>query len=152
MSVCREIEPSEADKITQDIRETLGFLHDVIDHPVLLRRIPTGSVLEFRTIQIGPHRFRLTAYRPSGSDGEWSCRVTKHARATNERAQERPRQSVRRRRESRLQRSALRAQRLSRPLGGDIIAKATTLDAAFNGLEQVLRERLGARSAANVYN
>lgn len=148
MSEWRDIEPTEAARITREINETFGFLEDLIDNPFPLRNIPTGSTLQFRTVRIGPYRFRLTAYRPSGSDSEWLCRVTKRARVASERGKDRPRHPSDRRNGVRQHRTAPTAQRTLRPLSGELEVGGATADRALDVLERELRRRIETPEAA----
>lgn len=79
-----QVEPVEAARITQDIQDTLGFLEDLIDDPAHVVEIPSGSTLAFRDVRVQDERFRLTAFRPSGSNEAWSSRVTSHVRLGGE--------------------------------------------------------------------
>jgi hypothetical protein len=78
------VEPAEAVRITQDIQDTLGFLEDLIEDPAHVAEIPSGSTLAFREVRVQDERFRLTAFRPSGSNEAWTSRVTSHARLGGE--------------------------------------------------------------------
>ena len=148
MSERRDIEPAEAAQITRDIHETFGFLEDLIRDPFPLRYIPTGSTLQFRTVRIGPHRFRLTAYRPRESDGEWSCRVTTHVRISSDRTRGRSQHPLGRRQSREQQMFMPRTHRTVRPLGGQLVVRAGTADRAFDLLELELRRRVESRVAA----
>lgn len=78
MTISNRIDRIEAELISQNIQDTLGFLEEIIDDPTRADLIPTGSTLDFRIIQVRDERLRLTAFRPSGSDAPWSARVTFH--------------------------------------------------------------------------
>ena len=114
----RKIDPAEAALISQHIRETLGFLEEIIDDPTRIDHLPTGSTLDFRVIWVRDERIRLTAYRPSGSDEPWSARVTFHEPLSERLAVTSPGRA---------------------PAMWDAVTTGETADEAFDALEAALR-------------
>lgn len=114
--------------------ELYRFLRDVIDDPAPLDRIPDNSTLEFRTVEINRQRIQLTAHRRSGSDEQWTARVTSWD-----------------------SQGGLEQDRFPRSKSGhtvpplpsrhrianeaDLIRTAETADAALDALEQVIRQQ-----------
>lgn len=81
MSQHDDIDDARAALIDQRIGQLFDFLGDVIDDPLLLDAIPSGSTLAFRDVEIRGFRFRLTAYQAPGARDQWSALVTGYTKA-----------------------------------------------------------------------
>ena len=118
--------------IDERFDEIYRFLRDLIDDPTPLSKIPDGSTLEHRTIQLEDRRVQLTAHRPSDSEEPWTARVTSwDSRGSLD--------------EDGLAITAGRAESVPAPAGrveeDELVQVAETADAALDALEQVIRQR-----------
>jgi hypothetical protein len=72
----KDLTPEQVATIDHRLDQTFAFIRDVVDDPVILGEIPSGSRLRFRDVAIGEEMIRLTAYPDVGPAWSWTARVT----------------------------------------------------------------------------
>jgi hypothetical protein len=72
----KDLTPEQIATIDQRLDQTIAFIRDVVDDPVILEEIPDGSTLRFLDVTIGDNAIRLTAYPDAGPAWSWTARVT----------------------------------------------------------------------------
>lgn len=76
MSNYESMSEEQVAQVDRQLDEVHRFLLSLFDDPSPLEKIPTGSILWHRTIQLDGRRIQLTAHRLSESDDLWTALVT----------------------------------------------------------------------------
>jgi hypothetical protein len=79
----------EHDPADDAIAGVFALLRESLHNPDPVRSLPDNAVVEFRTVDIGGHRFALTAAKGEGSE-VWTARPYRHTLTRPTQVRERP--------------------------------------------------------------